>query len=124
MKEDIKELIALLQEAVGEMNLRDMKDDTIFSKAIDVYLKEVEEKGKDARTPPRNYPRPNNFNAYANRPDNGEITPAQIGFLERLGYKSDPKLLTKEEAQVVIQELLNQKRKEGVENEGYSNNTV
>lgn len=88
--EQLKKIIGELQEVRKET-----KDDVLFSKAIDIYLMQVQEKNKDERTDK------------INKNEQKLASVKQKMFLEKLGYKGKLDDLTMIEASKLIEELKN-----------------
>lgn len=97
--EQLKKIIGELQEIRSET-----KDDVLFSKAIDIYLMQIQEKNKDDRT------------EKINKPELKLASVKQKMFLEKLGYKGKVDDLTMIEASKLIEELKNK----GDEDEQYA----
>jgi hypothetical protein len=79
-------------------------DNLVFSKAIDIYIMEMQEKNKDQRT--------ENINQ---RSEQKLASFKQINFLKKLGFQGDASKITSQEASKVIEEMVNKKKNKGDE---------
>ena len=80
-------------------------DDLVFTKAIDIYIMEMQEKNKDQRTENINQSREQKLASFK-----------QINFLKKLGFQGDTSKITSQEASKVIEEMVNKKKNKGDDN--------
>jgi hypothetical protein len=92
LKKIIDDLMILRQE---------IDDDLVFSKAIDIYIMQQQEKNKNKRT-----------DEIAKREETKFASLKQINFLKRLGYVGDMSKLTIHEASKLIEEMTKNKKQE------------
>lgn len=98
----LDDIITSLKVSIANSDI-EINPNTLFEKAVDIFIHESEEENKDKRTIQIQESKEIDIN---------KPTPKQLSMLKRLGFNGNFNTITKQEASMAIKEYLENQKKE------------